>query len=210
MGRINVKQILPGAEGFVLKIVSGVPTWVAESGGAVAIEDTWTIITALLGTPGALPTTEVDLFNAVGSGKTLKLISVQMLNEPSGDSIGKYTYDLRRTTTVGTGGVVLVPTKALSTQVALPAGVTARTNPTGGAAISDFLSSLQVDHNRPGTLTTTGFALEGQYDLYRHNPASTERPITIPAGEGASVRVVVGTLVGGPTVGRLKIVFSIA
>jgi len=34
MARVKVKQLVPGAEGQVLKTVSGVPTWAAESGGS--------------------------------------------------------------------------------------------------------------------------------------------------------------------------------
>jgi hypothetical protein len=36
MARVKVKQLVPGSDGQVLKTVSGVPTWAAESSGGVA------------------------------------------------------------------------------------------------------------------------------------------------------------------------------
>ncbi len=96
----------------------------------------------------------LDLFNAAGSGKILrlhKLLVVPQLDVASAPVLSVRT-DCYRTSAVGTGGTT-APYKSATRDVAggnispvdtnnaaLPAQVTARALPTGGATISEWLT----------------------------------------------------------------------
>lgn len=94
----------------------------------------------------------LDLFNATGTGKTMKVISALAFVDNDTAVTGTLGVELSlfRTTAIGTGGTSattngVVNTAATisnwNTATALPAGVTARLNPTGGATKGAWLGS---------------------------------------------------------------------
>lgn len=94
----------------------------------------------------------IDLFNASGSGKIIKVKKLFMqCNQAAITGVG-LQYDVKRTTAVGTGGTALTGEKADSTNAALPAQITARARATGGATEGSILFPLGVDpeETRPG------------------------------------------------------------
>lgn len=95
-----------------------------------------------------------DLFNAVGSGKVLELrglwVSPSLIAAVTGTLAPDF--DFCRTSAVGTGGAALVMGAATFPSLHkldtgdpdLPAGITVRAAPTGGATIDDALFSSYI------------------------------------------------------------------
>lgn len=95
----------------------------------------------------------VDLFNATGSGKTMDIRGIWLIPKLDVAIVGAVAVrvDLYRTSAVGTGGTAASTdsatidvaggnfTKFDETNTAIPAQITARVAPTGGATISRWL-----------------------------------------------------------------------
>lgn len=112
----------------------------------------------------------LDLFNATGTGKSMRIHAVHAFVDSDTAVTGTLgvQLDLFKTTAVGTGGTAAtangtVSTAATITNVnsttALPAGVTARLNPTGGATVGAWLGTRWVFTEE----TNAGSAFAGQY-----------------------------------------------
>ena len=97
----------------------------------------------------------LDLFNATGTGKSMRIHSVRVYvdNDTAVTGTLGVQVSLHRTSAVGTGGTAAtangtVDTAAtianINTTTALPAGVTARLAPAGGATPSGWLGSRWV------------------------------------------------------------------
>lgn len=97
----------------------------------------------------------LDLFNATGSGKTMRIHSVKAIPDIDTAVTGTLgvQIDLFKSTAVGTGGTAATANGTVSTAAtitninnatALPAGVTARLGPTAGATAGAWLGSRWV------------------------------------------------------------------
>lgn len=95
-------------------------TWVASTGNTAHV--------------AAARTTLIDLFNATGSGVVLRVVGCYVIPAQVAVVGVGMTYEIIRTTTVGTGGTVITPQAFDLDSTALPAGVTSRLKPAGGAA----------------------------------------------------------------------------
>lgn len=94
----------------------------------------------------------IDLFNASGSGVTVKVKKLFMqCNQAAITGVG-LQYDVIRTSAVGTGGTTITGRLAVTANPAIPANVTSRARATGGATESHILFPLGVDpeETRPG------------------------------------------------------------
>lgn len=96
-----------------------------------------------------------DLFNTTGSTVNLVVDRVVPIVDGSVAVTGAVTVNLQvqRTTSVGTGGTAVTPGKHDTATPNLPANVTCRRTPTGGAALgTDVLgfASLYTDEQSPG------------------------------------------------------------
>lgn len=94
--------------------------------------------TSLTANVAAARTTHFDLFNATGSGVVLELLGAFIIPSLAAVTGVGLTWELIKTSAVGTGGTTLTPRSFDSNNAALPAGVTARSKPTGGAT-TDFI-----------------------------------------------------------------------
>jgi len=81
----------------------------------------------------AARTTLIDLFNATGSGVVLRVVGCYVIPAQVAVTGVGQTYEVIRTTAVGTGGTVLTPRPFDLDSTALPATVTSRLKPTAGA-----------------------------------------------------------------------------
>ena len=81
----------------------------------------------------AARTTIIDLFNATGSGVVLRVVGCYVIPAQVAVTGVGQTYEVIRTTAVGTGGTVLTPQRFDLDSTALPATVTSRLKPTAGA-----------------------------------------------------------------------------
>jgi hypothetical protein len=93
----------------------------------------------------------IDIFNAAGSGKIIAIPKLFIIPSLASHTGAQQIFDIDRTSAVGTGGTVLTANIADTTDGALPAQVTARHAPTGGATKSGG-SILQVGHWSEETL----------------------------------------------------------
>lgn len=111
-----------------------------------------------------------DLFNATGSGKIIRLRGLYPIIELTAASaiIPTFRFDLFRTSAIGTGGTAhtfegaAAPTTGLiqiarfstADAAALPAQITARALPTGGATAACFLMPFQLQSEETNASTT--------------------------------------------------------
>jgi hypothetical protein len=100
--------------------------------------DAWIVDTTLTANVAAARTTHFDIFNATGSGVVLELIGLFIIPSMTAVAGIGLTWELIKTSAVGTGGTTLTPRTFDSANAALPSQVTARSKPTGGAT-TDFI-----------------------------------------------------------------------
>ena len=142
----------------------------------------------------------LDLFNATGTGKTMKVISIWATvdNDTAVTGTLGVQLSLFRTTAIGTGGTGAtsngtVDTAATisrwNTVTALPAGVTARLNPTGGATKGAWLGVRWVFTEETNAASGIAGTLGAQYVLSPNQPliVSENSGIRINQGTVASV-----------------------
>ena len=139
-----------------------------------------------------------DLFNASGSGKTMRVISVKVIKDGSVAVTGTLSVKLYLTftTAVGTGGTAHTENNTTITGVsiseidaanaALPAQVTARTRPTGGATAGAVLGTRSIFTEE------TSAASYSQVEFVDCLNDHTLQPIVCEVGKG--IRVVQGAV----------------
>ena len=94
---------------------------------------TWVVSTGNTAHVAAARTTLIDLFNATGSGVVLRVVGCYVIPAQAAVVGVGLTYEVIRTTAVGTGGTGLTPQAFDLDSTALPATVTSRLKPTAGA-----------------------------------------------------------------------------
>jgi hypothetical protein len=139
-----------------------------------------------------------DLFNATGSGKVMRIWSVRAIKDGSVAVTGTLGIKLflTRTTAVGTGGTAAtengttITNPAISemdgNNAALPAGVTARSRPTGGATAGAVISTRNIFGEETNAAT---------YDTVEFIPTginSSIQPLVVR--ENSGIRVVQGSV----------------
>jgi hypothetical protein len=150
-----------------------------------------------------------DIFNAAGSGKTIRLRGLwPIIDIPAAVAFTRaYVFDAYRTNAVGTGGAVAASSAAKpaagggvlnaldTTNPALPAGITIRTLPTGGAIASAYLWDMPIlaEETQPVTSLAQGINMIPEL--------AHDQPLVLREGQGFKVRQ--NTAVIGPSVGWL-------
>lgn len=104
-----------------------------ETGHIWGTAPTWVAATGLSANVAAARTTFVDLFNASGSGVKLAVHGIFIVPALAAVTGVGMTWEVIRTTAVGTGGTTVTPRPMDTANTALPGGVTCRLKPTGGA-----------------------------------------------------------------------------
>jgi hypothetical protein len=132
----------------------------------------------------------IDIFNAAGSGKVLKITRITMYARPSAAVAGIVVpFEMNRTTSVGTGGTTITSDKYDSADSDVPSQITARDAPTGGAAstggilIADTLGTDETADNEYRGLFRSSEGQGGNVQ-YLYDAGTTRRQITIREGEG--------------------------
>lgn len=123
------------------------PTWVVQGGNTANV--------------AAATTTHLDLFNASGSGVVLTLEALFIIPTLAAVTGVGLTWNVVRTSAVGTGGSTLTPRPMDTSNTALPAQVTARVKPTGGATTNYTLIS-------PNTSSEETSPYAGQASVLNH------------------------------------------
>jgi hypothetical protein len=129
-------------------------------------------------------TTMLDLFNASGSGVTLTVVGCYVIPALVAVSGVGVTYEVLRTTTVGTGGTALTLDKYDPDSPDVPAQVTARLKRSGGAAGTKAL--LYINGSSEETTPYAGLA-----STLNHIPQpmdlSAMRGLKVPEGSGLKI-----------------------
>jgi hypothetical protein len=145
-----------------------------------------------------------DLFNATGSGKTMKVKSIRAIKDGSVAVTGVVSVKLylTRTTAIGTGGTAAVENGATLTapaitehdtnSPALPAQITARAAPTGGATAGAVISERHImpEETNASTYDRVEFLLPEGVDV---------QPIIVRENQG--IRVVQGAVASVGNIG---------
>jgi len=157
-----------------------------------------------------------DLFNASGSGKVLKILGVHPLVKGDAAVVGALAirFDLYRTSAVGTGGTAAAYKSATidvaggsihprdTANAALPAQVTARHLPTGGATISEWMERFQCFTEETNAAT---YFCNGQSNFV-YDGLLAIQPITLREGQGLLIKQ--GTVASLNNI-AFKVVFSV-
>lgn len=145
-----------------------------------------------------------DLFNATGSGKIMKILSVFAYPDIDTAVTGTLAVEiaLTRTTAVGTGGTAATNdstsltapsiTRFDTNDAVVPAGVTARSAPTGGATAGAYLGSRWIFTEE--TNAGSSIAANQGADIIRNEGAK------LIVRENSGIRIVQGTVASVGTV----------
>jgi hypothetical protein len=143
----------------------------------------------------AARTTHIDLFNAVGTGVTMKVYGIYIIPALAAVTGVGLTWELIKTADVGTGGVTLTGRPYDSQNAGIPAGVTARSKPTGGATTNFILQYVNTSSEETIPYASQAsilnhVATQGIDDL---------QPIVLRNGEGLKIDQTTNSAVGTTT-----------
>lgn len=130
-----------------------------SAGNIYGTADTFIAATGNSANVAAARTTHFDLFNASGSGVILEVVGLFIIPTLTAVTGVGLTWELIKTSAVGTGGTTLTPRSMDSTNAALPAGVTARSKPTGGATTNFILSYQNTSSEETSAYATSASVL---------------------------------------------------
>lgn len=141
----------------------------------------------------------LDLFNASGSGKIIRVLSVRPIVDTDIAVVGVVgiRIGLYRTSAVGTGGTAAAYKSATldvaggtispqdTANAALPAQITARHLPTAGATIAEWLRGMYVMGEE--SATSMAYLFQGQMNMLNVDDLSAQL-LTLREGEGILVK----------------------
>lgn len=196
---VNVGQWIGSAAPTVGQkaMAASVPVVIASDQASVPVssaakEATYSYST--LGTAVTVSTILFDLFNATGSGKIVYLRKIIAFVRNTAGVVGiSCTLSARRTSAAGTGGTVLGADEADTADAALPAQITARLRPAGGAGPAG------VEFCGGNLYTEEGVNQQASpVVLYENGGDLAAKPYTLRETEG--VRIETGALGGAGTI----------
>lgn len=159
------------------------------NGHLIGSKDVWTVASQNSANVAAARTNHFDLFNASGSGLVLRvtrLLVIPTLTAVTGVGL---TWEVIRTTAVGTGGTTRTPVRHDTAAASLPAQVTARSKPSGGATSGDVLYYLNSSSEE-----TNPYA--GLASQLNHLP----EPVVLREGQGLKVEQTTNSSVGSTNI----------
>jgi len=194
-GATVATQLANGKEHQVV-CISGARGHIWGSADAFIVDSSFTANVA------AARTTHFDLFNASGSGVVLEIHGVFILPSLVAVTGVGLTWELILTSAVGTGGTTLTPRKLDSTNTNLPAQVTSRSKPTGGATTNYILSYMSTSSEE--TSPYAGMASILNHLTFAASP--DVQTLTLNAGEGIKIDQTTSSAVGTT---NIRVVFSV-
>lgn len=169
-------------------ILGTVPTWVAAAKGLTNV--------------AAARTTHLDLFNATGSGVVLSVHGIFIIPSLVAVTGVGLTWEIIRTSAEGTGGTTVTPYPMDTANTSLPAGVTCRSKPTGGATTNYVL--LYPNTSSEETSPYAGMASTLNHLGVIGDPVLQE--VVLREGEGIKIDQTTNSSVGTTT---LVVVFTV-
>src|SRR5687768_15069063 len=141
-----------------------------------------------------------DIFNASGSGLVLKVRKLFLQQVFVAQTGVAATFDIRRTSAVGTGGATLTGVKADTADSNMPAQVTSRGNATGGNTSAGILCTIPMS----GEETDVG--ARGAWGINLLAEGNETKDVTLREGEGLAVLKSAGVVTTSGTWSVLAIV----
>lgn len=175
---------------------------VTQGGHIFGTCPTWTAATGATAHVAAARTTLIDLFNASGSGVVLRVCAIYVMPALAAVTGVGQTYEAIRTSAVGTGGTTITPASFDTTNTSLPAQVTARTKPSGGATTATTLLFLNGSSEETSSYATSA-------SILNHIPRcgrGESQDIILREGEGLKIDQTTSSSVGNVNVLLLFIV----
>jgi hypothetical protein len=176
-------KVAYGADGSAADVTNDVPFPVIDRG-----MPTYYYSSAMAA--GAANKIYIDIFNATGSGKILKLRGLYVISNSAAVTGVPIQWTLARTTAVGTGGTALTGGLSDLSDAAIPAQVTARHAAAGGAttggALYDFWTTSEE--------TIAANAIAGTINWLIVPPGT--RAITVRENQGVKLTHVTSSTAG--------------
>lgn len=163
-----------------VQLVSPAPTWVMQT-GFIALAQNKLFF---------------DLFNAVSSGKILRVKAVTLQKDMSAQTGVPVQFNLNYTTAVGTGGNALTPVSLDNTNAALPAQVTARSAAAGGAGLGSLLASRFLHSEETNVAAQVQEAFPFWPVVLLPHVASDLQDIVLREGQGLTLKQITATTAG--------------
>lgn len=170
------------------------------SGQLYGTEETWIVQGGNSANVAAARTTHFDLFNATGSGVILEIWGIYIIPTLVAVTGAGLTWEIIRTSAVGTGGTTLTPRPAETTNTALPAGVTARLKPTGGATTDHVLLSPNTSSEETSPYAGMASQLNHLAGLMGSSMGGPTQPLVIRENEGIKIDQTTNSAVGSTNV----------
>jgi hypothetical protein len=167
-----------------------------QTGHVLGSKETWIAYTGNTIHVAAARTTLFDLFNDTGSGVLIFVHGLYVIPALAAVSGVGQTYEAIRTSAVGTGGTTITPAPFDSTNAALPAGVTARTKPAGGATTAATLLLL----NGSSEETNPYAALASMLNHIPSGGMADPQRIVLREGQGLKVDQTTNSAIGNVNV----------
>lgn len=130
---------------------------------------------------GATNRKHLEIFNATGSGVTVKIRKVFIQSNMATAVHIAQQWDFDKTSSVGTGGTTITGRPAATANAAIPANVTCRAGPTGGAVKAHTLWSIGINAEE----TLPGSAIMGMINWVPE--AQNLQEIELAENEGFNV-----------------------
>lgn len=147
----------------------------------------------------AARTTHLDLFNATGSGVVVEVWAVYIVPTLAAVTGVGMTWELAWSSSVGTGGTTRTSTVLDQSNAAVPAQVTCRSKPTGGATIGNVINYI----NSSSEETTPVASLASFLNCVPGTPmigAGPLQPLTIRENQGIKVDQTTNSSVGSTNI----------
>ena len=167
-----------------------------ENGHIAGTAPTYIVSTGNQANVAAARTTHFDLFNASGSGKIIEVVGIYIIPTLAAVTGVGLTWEIIKTTAVGTGGSSLTIQKVDSTDGAVPSQITARSKPTGGAT-TDFIW-LYPNTSSEETLPYASLASLLNHANFGIHPDA--KCITLNEGQGLKIDQTTNSSVGSTNI----------
>jgi hypothetical protein len=169
-----------------------------EAGHILGTKPTWYVALSATANVAAARTTHLDIFNASGSGVVMKIWGVYIMPALAAVTGVGMTWEIIRTNAVGTGGSTLTPGKFDTANAALPAQLTVRGKPTGGAT-TDATNPLTVFITSSSEETTPVASIASFLENIPGQQGITTQPLVVRQNEGFKVDQTTNSAVGTTT-----------
>lgn len=169
-----------------------------DAGILYGTEKTYVFSTGNSANVAAARTTHFDLFNATGSGVVVEIWAIYIIPTLAAVTGVGLTWEVAWSSTVGSGGTTKTPTVLDQNNTAVPAQVTARSKPTGGATIGNVILF-------PNTSSEETSPYAGQASVLNHldwlaGGAGPFQPVTIREGQGIKIDQTTNSSVGSTNI----------